>query len=97
MIIGITGGTGCGKTTALQAVQALGGMVLDCDAIYHNLLETDKSLLAAIESRFPGTVENGALDRKALGNIVFNDKAAFGKAPASNVALFLKIISFPPH
>ena len=76
MIIGITGGTGCGKTTALQAVQALGGMVLDCDAIYHNLLETDKSLLAAIESRFPGTVENDALNRKALGNIVFNDKAA---------------------
>ena len=76
MIIGITGGTGCGKTTALQAVQALGGVVLDCDAIYHHLLQTDKSLLAAIESRFPGTVENGVLDRKALGTIVFSDKAA---------------------
>ena len=76
MIIGITGGTGCGKTTALQAVQALGGITLDCDAIYHNLLETDKRLLAAIEDRFPGTVENGALNRKALGNIVFSDKRA---------------------
>ncbi|MBO5836325.1 MAG: dephospho-CoA kinase [Oscillospiraceae bacterium] len=76
MIIGITGGTGCGKTTALKAIEALGGLVLDCDAIYHNLLQTDRSLLCAIESRFPGTVVNGVLDRKALGTIVFADKAA---------------------
>ena len=37
MILGITGGSGCGKTTALKAVQDLGGLVLDCDAIYHEL------------------------------------------------------------
>ena len=29
MIFGITGGTGCGKTTALQAIESLGGVVLD--------------------------------------------------------------------
>ena len=76
MIIGITGGTGCGKTTALKAIEALGGLVLDCDAIYHNLLQTDNALLSAIENRFPGTVIGGELDRKALGKIVFSDKAA---------------------
>lgn len=76
MIIGITGGTGCGKTTALEAIKSLGGTVLDCDAIYHDLLKRDKALLAAIESRFPGTVTRGALDRKSLGRIVFSDKAA---------------------
>lgn len=76
MIIGITGGTGCGKTTALSAIQALGGTVLDCDAIYHRLLQTDPRLLTAIQNRFPGTVVNGTLDRKALGQIVFADKAA---------------------
>ena len=59
MIIGITGGTGCGKTTALEAIRQLGGMVLDCDAIYYELLETESALLTAIESRFPGTVKNG--------------------------------------
>ena len=59
MIIGITGGTGCGKTTLLGAIRARGGLVLDCDAIYHELLRTDKALLAAIEARFPGTVEDG--------------------------------------
>lgn len=76
MIIGITGGTGCGKTTLLNVIRDLGGTVLDCDAIYHGLLQTDTALLAAIEARFPGTVENGSLQRKKLGTIVFADKAA---------------------
>ena len=76
MIIGITGGTGCGKTTALQAFGELGGVVLDCDAIYHELLKTDKEMLNAIERRFPGTVTDGVLDRKKLGRIVFEDSAA---------------------
>lgn len=76
MIIGITGGTGCGKTTLLKAIQQQGGMVLDCDAIYHDLLQTDHALLSAIESRFPGVVENGALNRKKLGSIVFSDENA---------------------
>ena len=76
MIIGITGGTGCGKTTLLNEIQKLGGLVLDCDAIYHKLLRTDEAMLAAIEARFPGVVEVGALNRKKLGSIVFSDAAA---------------------
>ena len=76
MIFGITGGTGCGKTTALKAIESLGGLVLDCDAIYHELLKTDPSLLAAIDARFPGVVEDGQLQRKKLGAIVFADAQA---------------------
>ncbi len=76
LIIGITGGTGCGKTTLLNMIEARGGLVLDCDAIYHQLLRTDPDLLAAIAARFPGTVENGVLDRKMLGSIVFADENA---------------------
>ena len=76
MIFGITGGTGCGKTTALQTIESLGGLVLDCDAIYHELLKTDPSLLESINSRFPGVVENGELQRKKLGAIVFADPQA---------------------
>ncbi len=76
MIIGITGGTGCGKTTLLNAIKAAGGLVLDCDAIYHELLTADNSLLSTINARFPGTVENGTLQRKKLGAIVFSDKNA---------------------
>ena len=76
MIIGITGGTGCGKTTLLDIIRSAGGLVLDCDEIYHELLETDQSMLCAIEERFPGTVENGHLQRKKLGTLVFSDPDA---------------------
>ena len=76
MILGITGGTGCGKTTLLRCVAELGGLILDCDAIYHDLLRTDPALLRAIEARFPGSVENGVLQRKKLGSLVFSDEKA---------------------
>ena len=76
MILGITGGTGCGKTTLLDQIQAQGGLVLDCDAIYHELLRQDDRLLNAIEARFPGVVEEGSLNRKKLGSIVFSDETA---------------------
>lgn len=78
MIIGITGGTGCGKTTALEVIAQLGGLVLDCDAIYHNLLITNQDLLGRIAQRFPGTVEDGHLLRKKLGQLVFSDPQALG-------------------
>ena len=76
MIIGITGGTGCGKTTLLKEIEAKGGLVLDCDAIYHQLLTRDDVLLSAIDARFPGVVEDGTLQRKKLGAIVFADPEA---------------------
>ncbi|MBO5953111.1 MAG: dephospho-CoA kinase [Oscillospiraceae bacterium] len=76
MIIGITGGTGCGKTTALRAIAELGGTVIDCDEVYHRLLETDTALLDAIEARFPGTVLEGVLQRKLLGELVFSNEEA---------------------
>ena len=76
MILGITGGTGCGKTTLLKVIAQAGGLILDCDAVYHELLTRDASLLTAIENRFPGTVEEGVLLRKKLGAIVFSDKKA---------------------
>jgi dephospho-CoA kinase len=75
-VIGITGGTGCGKSTLLSVIQELGGTVIDCDEVYHRLLEQDRSILSAIDNRFPGVVENGVLNRKKLGNIVFADEAA---------------------
>ena len=76
MILGITGGTGSGKTTLLEVAQTLGFQVLDCDKIYHELLETDPTLTAAIEARFPGTVVEGTLQRKKLGAVVFADPQA---------------------
>ena len=76
MIIGITGGSGCGKTTLLNVIAQAGGLILDCDAIYHELLTRDHVLTDAIEARFPGVVEQGSLNRKKLGSIVFADPQA---------------------
>ena len=74
VLIGITGPTGAGKTTLLREVEALGGAVIDCDAVYHELLEHDPFLQRELERRFgPLRGENGAIDRKRLGTIVFGD------------------------
>ena len=78
-VIGITGGSGSGKTTLLRAIENAGGMVLDCDVIYHQLLETDTNLLTAIGIHFPGVVTDGKLDRKKLGAIVFSNEDALHK------------------
>ena len=78
-VIGITGGSGSGKTTALKALEGLGALVLDCDNIYHKLLESSPELLEEIDSAFPGVVTEGVLRRKALGAIVFNDPEALKK------------------
>lgn len=79
-IIGITGPTGAGKTTALREIEKLGGAVIDCDAVYHDLLERDIVLQEMLESAFgPLRDESGAIDRKKLGTIVFGDPEKLAK------------------
>lgn len=74
--VGITGPTGCGKTTALNILRDFGALVLDCDAVYHELLEGSKELIEELDKAFPGTVSGGRLDRRALSAVVFNDTEA---------------------
>lgn len=72
-IIGITGQSGAGKTTALDVIRNAGGFVIDCDEVYHNMLSCDKELNVALERAFPSCYENGSLNRKSLAKIVFSD------------------------
>lgn len=77
--VGITGSTGCGKTTALNILRDFGALVLDCDAVYHELLEGSKELIEELDKAFPGTVSGGRLDRRALSAVVFNDTEALAR------------------
>ena len=75
-VIGLTGGSGTGKTTALGVLAERGAAVIDCDAVYHELAAAHGPMLDEIASRFPGVVEGGQLKRKALGQTVFHDPVA---------------------
>lgn len=76
-IIGITGPTGAGKTTALNELVKLGGCIYDADAVYHDLLRNNTELRRELEDRFGSlTDEQGEFQRKKLGAIVFADPAA---------------------
>lgn len=77
-IIGITGPTGAGKTTALSALADLGAAVIDCDGVYHDLTERSAPMLDELRQRFGDGIfdSDGALARKALGAIVFGDEGA---------------------
>lgn len=75
VVLGITGGTGAGKTSALRAVEALGGQVIDCDAAYHEMLAENEELRNAINEKFPGVFRSdGSLNRRKLGEEVFARK-----------------------
>ena len=83
LIVGLTGGTGAGKTSALAALEDLGGTVLDCDAVYHQMLRTDPALREAITAAFgPVFCPDGSLDRQKLGTLVFSDHAALDRLNA---------------
>ena len=82
--IGITGPTGAGKTTALQALVELDAHIIDADAVYHALLESSATLRAELTARFGPSILDGEgrVNRKALGGVVFGDPAALAELNA---------------
>lgn len=78
-VIGITGGSGSGKTTALKVLEEMGALIIDCDKVYHELLESSAELISELDSCFSGVVNDGVLDRKALGKKVFNDEKSLAQ------------------
>ena len=79
-VVGLTGGTGAGKTSVLTALGRRGACILDCDAIYYEMLETDPGLRADLTAAFGEIWDaDGRLDRKKLGARVFGDEAALAR------------------
>ncbi len=72
-VIGITGGTGCGKTSVLRMMERLGCFAIDADEVYHHLLRYDKEMLAELKAEFPTVFDGDTLDRRELGHIVYKD------------------------
>lgn len=80
IVLGLTGGTGAGKSSALAVIRELGGTVLDCDQIYHEMLEKNEELQKAIGETFPGVFRmDGSLNRRKLGQEVFLKKERLEK------------------
>jgi dephospho-CoA kinase len=78
IIIGLTGPIGCGKSTVAGVLAELGGAAIDADGLARDVTAPGQPALNAIRARFGDAVfeSSGALDRAALGAIVFSDAAA---------------------
>ncbi len=75
MLIGLTGRTGSGKSSAAKIFEKLGAFVIDCDSVAHEILleeETKHHLCTLFSDSILDT--SGNIDRKALGRVVFSDK-----------------------
>lgn len=73
-ILGLTGGSGTGKSAACTAFARLGCGVIDADATYRTLCDTCEPMLKEIQNVFGDVFSTDRkLDRKKLGAIVFSD------------------------
>ncbi|MFI5318411.1 MAG: dephospho-CoA kinase [Myxococcota bacterium] len=77
-IVGLTGGIGTGKSTVARMLAALGAVVVDADAIVHELQAPGQPMLAEIAAAFGPELlrADGSLDRARLAQRVFADPAA---------------------
>ncbi|HSC04409.1 MAG TPA: dephospho-CoA kinase [Solirubrobacteraceae bacterium] len=69
--VGLTGGIGAGKSTALQALERAGAAVLSTDRVVHELYGDD-DVVSAVVARFGNAIErDGVIDRAALARVAF--------------------------
>ncbi|MDF2945472.1 MAG: dephospho-CoA kinase [Bacillales bacterium] len=81
MIYGLTGGIATGKSTVSEILIEKGFTVIDADKIAREVVEPNTEAFKEIVSTFGVKIldEHGTLDRKKLGNFVFNNKIHLAK------------------
>ncbi|XP_013145344.1 PREDICTED: bifunctional coenzyme A synthase isoform X2 [Papilio polytes] len=75
-VIGLAGGIGSGKSNIAEKLKLKGAAVINCDLIAHELYKPGLPLNRTLSEAFGGHIitENGEVDRRKLGQIVFSDK-----------------------
>ena len=81
LIIGLTGGIVSGKSTVAKMFQKLGAKIIDADRIGHEVILPNKPAWRKLIKSFGKSIlkEDLTIDRKKLGNLVFNDKKLLNK------------------
>ena len=82
LILGLTGSIGMGKSEASRTFRRLGVPVFDADAAVHILMGKGGRAVPLVEDAFPGSVKDGAVDRVALGPMVFGKPEELRKLEA---------------
>ncbi len=77
-VIGLTGNIACGKSLVLSTLHELGAETFDADRVAHDVMRHGTDAWKQIKSRFGGDVvgDDGEIDRRKLGSIVFADPEA---------------------
>jgi dephospho-CoA kinase len=76
-VIALTGGIGCGKSLAAQYFAELGAMVIDADQLARASIERGSQGFDEVVSFFGDSIlNNGDIDRRALGELIFKDAEA---------------------
>ncbi|KAJ3546231.1 hypothetical protein NMY22_g2133 [Coprinellus aureogranulatus] len=101
LVVGLTGGIATGKSTVSALLKAKGLPIVDADVIARQVVEPGTPALAKIKAHFGDQViqEDGTLDRKKLGSIIFNDAAQRAKLnsivhPAVRSAMFWEVVRY---
>ncbi|MDZ7261805.1 MAG: dephospho-CoA kinase [candidate division KSB1 bacterium] len=78
IIVGLTGGIGCGKSEVCRMLGELGARIIDADTMAKQISETNEQVKAELKACFGNDIylADGKLDRAKLGRIIFSDETA---------------------
>ncbi len=104
LLVGLTGGIGSGKSTALEMFAALGATVVDADAVARSVLAPGQPLVSVVVEMFGPDIQSspGVIDRQRLADLVFADERQRSRLnevvhPEVGKAVMQQIAEAPPE